>query len=93
MTETIHSMEFIEKNQEEIHEHIANFYIKKEPDLIKLISKMKEHERWLPDMNMKNILDEHTMNELTADAVIPVIYLFSERPENLEVLLKNFSLN
>jgi hypothetical protein len=54
---------------------------------------MKVHERWLPDMNMKNILDEQTIKELTADAVTPVIFLFSERPENLEVILKNFSLN
>jgi hypothetical protein len=93
VTDTIHSIEFTEKNLEEIHERIANFYLKKEPDLIKLFSKMKVHERWLPDMNMKNILDEQTIKELTADAVTPVIFLFSERPENLEVILKNFSLN
>ncbi len=93
VTDTIHSMEFTEKNLEEIHERIAHFYLKKEPDLIKLFSKMKAHERWLPDMNMKNILDEHTMREITPDAVTPVIFLFSERPENLEVLLRSFSLN
>jgi hypothetical protein len=93
VTDTIHSMEFTEKNLEEIHERIANFYLRKEPDLIKLFSKMKVHERWLLDMNMKNILDEQTIKELTADAVTPVIFLFSERPENLEVILKNFSVN
>lgn len=91
VTETINSMEFTEKNLDELHERLANFYLKKEPDLIKLFSKMKAHGRWLPDMNMKNILDEHTMKNLTIDEVIPVIYLFAGRPENLEVLLSKFS--
>lgn len=89
--ETIRYMEFTEKNLEEIHEKIANFYLKKELDFINLFSKMKAHGRWLPDMNMRNILDEDIMKELNINAVLPVIYLFSDRPENLEVLLSKFS--
>jgi hypothetical protein len=89
--ETIRFIEFTEKNLEEIHERIANFYLKKELDIINLFSKMKAHGRWLPDLNMRNILDEEIINELNINTVLPVIYLFSDRPENLEVLLSKFS--
>jgi hypothetical protein len=40
---------------------------------------------------MRNILDEEIINELNINTVLPVIYLFSDRPENLEVLLSKFS--
>lgn len=91
--EILQTSDFSEKSTEEIYERLANYYFTKEPDLTKLISTMKGHGKWLPDMNLKTIFDESNLASLAAEMVTPVICLFADNPENIEVILSKYSLN
>lgn len=88
--EILQTSDFSEKSTEEIYGRLANYYFRNEPNLIKLISRMKEFGRCLPEMNLKNIIDE---SNLSIDVVTPVITLFTDNPENVEVLLNQYLVN
>ena len=51
---------------------------------------MKEYGSWLPNMNLKNIIDE---SNLSTEVVSPLITLFADNPENIEVLLNQYLVN
>jgi hypothetical protein len=91
--ESMRSGDFSEKGLEVIHEEIAHYYLSRDPNLVKLTLRMKEHGRWLPHMNLRNIMDDAIIASLNAESVARVIYLFSERPDNLEFLLQEYTLN
>ena len=91
--EILQTSDFSEKKSEEIYERLANYYFRNEPNLITLISRMKEHGKLLPDMNLKNIIDESKLIVLSTELVTPVITLFADSPENVEVILNQYSLN